>query len=279
MKELLVSDLDHTFLNSSQQVSDFSRTIWNKVSQKSLITTATARSFKKVTDFLQGMELQTPLILLNGAMIVSKDKKLIDLKTMDKELVNSIIEVGHRFDIEPFIIALKDFSTIEESFHIPTQQNHFQAQLISKYYATDPRIQKEAKMRAKEDTLEMVYIGEERVMIDLYEAIKEKFEGLVEIKLAPDGYLGCWFLNILHHKADKAHALASLSEVLGISLSKTTVFGDNLNDMGMFKIAATSVAVANALEVLKAQATLVLPHTNDEDGVARYLQERYELRG
>jgi len=62
---------------------------------------------------------------------------------------------------------------------------------------------------------------------------------------------------------------------VGISLEKTTVFGDNMNDMGMFKVAKNSIAVANALDVLKDRASLVLPHSNDEDGVARYLEERY----
>lgn len=275
MKELLVTDLDHTFLNSSQKVSDFSRTIWNQVSTQHLITTATARSFKKVSEFLHGMELNTPLILLNGAMIVSSEKKIMDLKRLDKELVNDIIEEGRRFDIEPFVIALKDYNTIAESFYVPMKQNMHQTHLLTKYYANDPRRIELFKMEAQKDTLELVYLGDENHMRELYTLIKEKFDEVVEIKLAPDAYLGCWFLNVLHYKADKGTALEILSQEVGISLEKTTVFGDNMNDMGMFKVAKNSIAVSNALDVLKDRASLVLPHSNDEDGVARYLEERY----
>ena len=45
-----------------------------------------------------------------------------------------------------------------------------------------------------------------------------------------------------------------------------------MNDLGMFKLAGTSVAVSNALEEVKAVADLVLPHSNDEDAVAKYLK-------
>jgi hydroxymethylpyrimidine pyrophosphatase-like HAD family hydrolase len=40
----------------------------------------------------------------------------------------------------------------------------------------------------------------------------------------------------------------------------------------MFRLAGTSVAVANALDEVKEVADIVLPHTNDEDAVAKYLK-------
>ncbi len=39
----------------------------------------------------------------------------------------------------------------------------------------------------------------------------------------------------------------------------------------MFKLSGNSVAVSNALDEVKAVADVVLPHSNDEDGVAKYL--------
>ncbi len=40
----------------------------------------------------------------------------------------------------------------------------------------------------------------------------------------------------------------------------------------MFRVSGTSVAVKNALEEVKREATIVLDYSNDEDGVARYLE-------
>ena len=57
----------------------------------------------------------------------------------------------------------------------------------------------------------------------------------------------------------------------GISNAET-IFGDNFNDVGMFELAGTSVAMANAQDGVKELADIVLKHTNDEDGVAHYLK-------
>jgi hydroxymethylpyrimidine pyrophosphatase-like HAD family hydrolase len=84
----------------------------------------------------------------------------------------------------------------------------------------------------------------------------------------------CYFLTILHPLSDKAHALESVHEYLKVEASNTTVFGDGLNDIGMFKLAGTSVAVNNALEAVKKEATIVLDESNDEDAVAKYLQQK-----
>jgi hypothetical protein len=63
-----------------------------------------------------------------------------------------------------------------------------------------------------------------------------------------------------------------VSEAAGFDLEKLTVFGDNYNDIGMFALANKAVAVANAQEGVKEKADIVLPHTNDEDAVAHYLE-------
>ncbi len=85
--------------------------------------------------------------------------------------------------------------------------------------------------------------------------------------------MGCYFLTLLHKDADKSHGIQSVSEAVGFDLKKLTVFGDNFNDIGMFRLANTSIAVANAQKEVKECADIVLKHTNDEDGVAKYLQE------
>ena len=48
--------------------------------------------------------------------------------------------------------------------------------------------------------------------------------------------------------------------------------GDNYNDLGMLRLAGTSVAMGNAPEDIKAVASYVT-RTNNEDGVAYALEE------
>jgi len=277
MQKLYITDLDHTFLHSSQTVSDFSKKIWNEKVDHALLSVATARSFSKTHEFLKGLPLKVPLILLDGAMVATTEKKLIDIQTLSKELSSAIIQESHSFDIQPFVISLNDHQSLDETFAIPPLLNEFQSFLIGKNYATDTRLSFKDKIEGAEETLKIVYMGEENILRPLSEHLHRVFGTNIEIKLAPENYMGCYFLTILHPKSDKAHALNILLEYLDYSAEETTVFGDSLNDIGMFKLAGTAVAVGNALDEVKEVANIVLEENNDENAVANYLSKAIQV--
>ena len=116
-------------------------------------------------------------------------------------------------------------------------------------------------------------MGEESQLRPLAIHLTKIFGKSIEVKLAPENYMQCYFLTVLHPLSDKAHALKSVHDYLEVDAKETTVFGDGLNDIGMFKLAGTAVAVKNALDAVKAEATIVLDETNDEDAVAKYLEK------
>jgi hydroxymethylpyrimidine pyrophosphatase-like HAD family hydrolase len=72
--------------------------------------------------------------------------------------------------------------------------------------------------------------------------------------------------------ANKGNSLRRLAEKLGSSLEECISFGDGLNDLSMIKAARYSVAMANAVDEVKAAAKFVTA-TNDEDGVALAIEK------
>lgn len=270
--KIYITDLDHTFLRTDQSISDFSAEIWNELSKESILSVATARSFQKSRDFLRKLHLHAPMILLDGTMVVTPEKKLIDLKLINKALGDAVIKEGAKFDIYPFIIALKDME-LNESFNVPTTLNLYQKGVLNNY-AGDPRLKVHKDIRAEEMNLKIVYFGQLDILKPLTDHLQKTFGKEMEYKLSPEKYSDGWFLTILHPEGDKAHALTKVAEYLGRDTEDMTVFGDSINDIGMFKLAGTSVAVSNALDEVKAVADIILPHSNDEDAVAKYLSER-----
>jgi len=273
LKKLFITDLDHTFLHSNQTISHFSKEIWNEKSKHALLSVATARSFSKTEEFLKDLTLNLPLILLDGAMVVTPEKKLISLNTLSKELSDAVIEESSTFGIYPYVIALKNKESLDESFDIPPILNHYQKFLIDEHYTSDKRILHKKRIEGSDDTLKLVYMGEESLLRPLAEHLQKVFGKQIEIKLSPENYMKCYFLTILHPLSDKAHALLKVHEYLNRDIDETTVFGDSINDIGMFKLAGKAIAVANALEEVKKEANLILKETNDEDAVARHLQQ------
>ena len=270
-RPIYITDLDHTFLRTDQSVSDFSTQVWNAKSKDAILSVATARSFQKTHDFLDKLHLDAPMILLDGTMIVSPDKKLIDLKTINKALGDAVVEIGLEFDIDPFIIGLKDMQ-LNETFLYPRKLNEHQ-KFVLKGYKNDPRMQFNPQNKTMDMNLKIVYFGDKETLEPLTLQLQKTFKDALEFKLSPEKYSDGYFLTILHPEGDKAHALKKVMDYLERDHADVTVFGDSINDIGMFKLAGTSVAVSNALDEVKAVADVILPHSNDEDGVAKYLSK------
>jgi len=219
---------------------------------------------------MQGVAINAPMILLDGALIATKGKKIIDTKFLTKEAGDTIIELGAKLEIFPFILSLAD-QNLSEAFFYSHTLNNYQSEIL-KRYANDAHTQGFRELRAPEDIFKIVYMADEVILEELKGKIEAVFGNSLKYILAPEAYMGCHFLTILHKDADKAHGIQSVSKAAGIDLQKLTVFGDNLNDLGMFALAGRSIAVANAHKAVKKAADIVLDHSNDEDGVARYLE-------
>ena len=270
MSNIYITDLDHTFLRNDLSISSFTKDTWNDMSKNSRAGIATARTYKKTMQFLGGVEVNTPMILLDGALIATIDKKIIDTKFINKEVADAIIDEGVKFGIYPFILALAD-KNLNEAFLYSEILNDIQKKVLLNY-STDDHLKSCKNLRAMDENFKIVYMGEEKLLRELSLHVESIFGNDFKYILAPEAYTSSYFLTILHKDADKSHGIKAVSEYADFDLNKLTVFGDNFNDIGMFELANTSVAVANAQKAVKEKADIILPHTNDEDGVANYLQ-------
>jgi Cof subfamily protein (haloacid dehalogenase superfamily) len=273
MTNLYISDLDKTLLRTDLSISEFTVKTWNSLAAKGIhLTIATARSAPKSFKLLKELKLTLPLIVMDGAMIVSPSGEILEAYTLDASMGDEIIRLGQEQGVEPFVIGL-DEKKNEKFCYAKT--NHLQKTLLKEYH-DDKRLRKLTKIKALKQNIKIVYIGEKAPLEELKKRLHETMGEEIEIKFAKDPYLDGYFLTILHPRGDKQHALKTLLQ-MGYDHLKTTVFGDSHNDIGMFGMADQKIAVANAVAPLKAIATDILPHTNDEDGVARYLVQKYNL--
>lgn len=101
----------------------------------------------------------------------------------------------------------------------------------------------------------------------------KEFSNQVEVHLAENQYSPGWYWLTVHdYKASKDQAIKTLIHEYGYDQNQLTVFGDNVNDIKMFKSASEAVAVKNATDELKKYATKVIG-SNQEDSVVKYIKE------
>jgi len=270
MSKLFLTDLDHTFLRDDLSISNYSKTIWNSMAKNHIMGIATARTYKKSEQFLRGLHINTPMILLDGSLIITPEKKIVDMKVLSKKVADEIIHCGSKLGIYPFVLALKD-RDLNEAFLYPTKTNPHQSELLLRYKGDD-NLQECSDIKGMQDNFKLVYFGEKNQLEELQNNLQSIFKDEIKYLLAPEAYLGCYFLTLLHKSADKAHGLKKVREITQIDYKDFTVFGDNLNDLGMFKLSQISVAVANAQEEVKKIATVISDYNNNEDAVAKYLE-------
>ena len=82
------------------------------------------------------------------------------------------------------------------------------------------------------------------------------------------------WMDIHHRAASKGGAVKQLKQQLGAT--NIICFGDGDNDLSMFELADESYAPDNAKQAIKQAASEVIGHHN-EDGIARFLRQRFSL--
>ncbi|MDR1362551.1 MAG: Cof-type HAD-IIB family hydrolase [Spirochaetaceae bacterium] len=87
-----------------------------------------------------------------------------------------------------------------------------------------------------------------------------------------------YYLEILPPATDKGTALAKVAARLGIDREAVMAVGDSMNDEAMIRWAGLGIAMCNGDERIKKAARLVTEMSNDEDGLARVI-EQYVLQG
>mgnify|MGYP005802047141 FL=1 len=119
MKKILISDYDWTFYQNDidikkniDKVNEF-RTLDN------LFVLATGRSYVDLKQKIDKYEIPYDYLILNhGALLLSKDLEIIKVFTLDKELVDSILEYANNKDIYDVILISAFDKNVTDTLNI-----------------------------------------------------------------------------------------------------------------------------------------------------------------
>lgn len=111
-----------------------------------------------------------------------------------------------------------------------------------------------------------IFVGETDELNRIEPAVVKEFGQQHYIVRAADN-----FLEVMNAAASKGAALEILAAELGIDAEEVIVFGDEQNDIPMFKFAGHAIAMGNGSELAKNYATFVTD-TNDNAGIAKALE-------
>jgi hypothetical protein len=81
-----------------------------------------------------------------------------------------------------------------------------------------------------------------------------------------------YYLDVTHPQANKGTVVVTLSKLLNVLPEQIATMGDMPNDVPMFRKSGFSIAMGNASDEVKAQASAVTD-SNEDEGFAKAVQK------
>jgi len=273
--ELIVFDLDGTLLNKRGALSEYTQRTLADLSRVGVAyTVATGRTLHAARHLLDGHGFTLPHIYKNGVMIWNPGSgEYTHQNYLGLHEVRHVIQATLDQQVTPFIFTLEPGGR-HAIYHTPPQ-NETEARLAAEFARREGvEVLPASRLPAHAEITNVSALG--RVdAINRIEAMIGSDPYLVAYSgMAWEGEDWRW-IDIHHCDASKGGAVDLLRQWLDVS--RVVCFGDSANDLSMFQRADESYAPANAIETVRRAATAVIGD-HDEDGIARFLRQRFGLQ-
>jgi hypothetical protein len=270
--ELIVFDLDGTLLDCRGEISPYTRDTLAALSRRGVAyTVATGRTLHASRDLLRGHGFSLPQVYKNGVMIWNPSNDVYSHQNyLRQDEVRHVLDAMLAQELTPFIFTLEHGR--RHGIYHPPLQNDMERALAQAFMDRDGvRVLPAAQLPADAEITNISAIGIPASVAAIQAMIGGEAHLVAYVGTSWEDEGWRW-IDIHHVEASKGGAIDILREQLG--LSRVVCFGDSENDLSMFARADEAYAPANAMPEVKAAATEVIGH-HDEDGIARFLRKRF----
>ena len=272
--ELVVFDLDGTLLNRESVISEYTSETLKLLTERDIAyTVATGRTLHGARAVLDGHRFELPQVYKNGVMIWHPEtERLTSSNTLTRDELENVVRACLGHGVTPFVFTLEN-DEVSTVYH-PPLLNDIERRLIRSIGIETPvRVRGLDDLAAKATITHVNAIGDGEAIQSVLEGVHDEPHLVAYSGVALEGEQWRW-LDVHHSDASKGGAIEGMKRLLG--LERVICFGDSDNDLSMFAAADESYAPANANDRIKSAATAVIGH-HDDEGIARFLRERFEL--
>ncbi len=243
-------------------------------------TVATARTIASVHKIIEDININAPVILMNGTAVFDLEKNsYVNVEYINKAEKEHLFSALKKYGISGFLYCIDNgnLSTYYEDAISPVAQK-FIKERVKRYNKTFQKITHFSDCSSRNIVYFSVSDKSEKLR-PAYDELRQ-CEGL-HVEFYTDTYNeGYTYMEVCSSNASKYNAVRMLKETCGFD--KIIGFGDNMNDLPLFEACDECYAVSSASDTVKSRATGVIGSNND-DGVAKfieaYLEKTENLKG
>ncbi|MEQ6354254.1 Cof-type HAD-IIB family hydrolase [Lysinibacillus sp. M3] len=252
MKKILFFDVDGTLYNSEKILPASAKEALFEARRNGYeLAIATGRAPFMIQTLLEELDINT-YVTFNGQYVVYRGE-VVYTNGVEKDELAKIIAFGEERN-EP-VVFLDDkqmIASVENNDMVAESLNTLKYQypnLDSTYYMQNDVYQTLIFMEEKDEHL-----------------YREAFPNVQFIRWHR------YSCDILPKGGSKATGIEKVLEKMGLTLNDAIAFGDGMNDIEMLQAVGTGVAMGNGHERVKAVATHIAEHV-DEDGLAKMMRQ------
>ncbi|GBG96337.1 Cof-type HAD-IIB family hydrolase [Lactococcus termiticola] len=260
---LLALDLDGTLLNNKKEISELNRQAIQSARKNGVhVVLTTGRPLLGIQPYLDVLKTRSAdefSITYNGGLIQRNDGSILSKKTLNLTEALDIKALTDELGIPCDILSEEEVFETDSPrpslYHTINTYMHFQKRNLDEM--------------TEETVINKIVASTDQEVLDekipeipaIYKEKLEIFKTQAKI------------LEFMPQGVNKAYGLAELCKTLGLTAEQVAACGDEENDLSMIGWAGTGVAMKNASDEVKASADVILDKTNDEDGIAQFIED------
>ncbi|HDC4302215.1 pyridoxal phosphatase [Enterobacter kobei] len=269
--QVIALDLDGTLLTPQKTILPDSLLALRRARESGAkVVIVTGRHHCAIHPFYQALELETPAICCNGALLYDyHEQRVITSDPLHPDQATQLIDLFDSYNVHSLMYADDAMFYTEPTGHIIRTEKWSQSLPESQR----PVFKQVTSLREAAHAVSGIW---KFALTDTDTVKLQKFGQIVERELG----LACewsWHdqVDIAQVGNSKGKRLAQWVESQGLSMNQVIAFGDNFNDLSMLKSAALGVAMGNAADEIKANADLVIGD-NTETGIAEIVNKYFK---
>ncbi len=254
---LLLTDVDGTLVDHDKRLTDAALAATRDLRAAGIgLAVTSARPPRGLAMLVQPLGLTLPVAGFNGGVIAHPDLSVIESHPIDPEAARDAVALLTDQGLDVWVYTETDWFV-----HDPNGPHVAREAWILKF---DPRVVADFDDGQVSRAFKIAGVSDDHARVAAAEAVAQQRLGPIVSATRSEPH----FLDITHPQATKGFVVTALARQLGLSPSQIATIGDMPNDVLMFRQSGFSIAMGNASDAVKAQATAVTD-SNHDDGFAK----------
>jgi Cof subfamily protein (haloacid dehalogenase superfamily) len=207
---------------------------------------------------IEPLALDTPIAGFNGGQFVRPDLTIIEERQLPPAIAKTAIDLIVEHDLDVWVYSGNDWLVRDpKAPHVDREAwtVKFAPRVVSDFAGLLDKVVK------------IVGVSDDHALVTRCETDAKSKLGRHATAARSQPY----YLDVTHHDANKGFVTEYLATSLGIPMGEIATIGDQPNDVTMFKRSGFSIAMGNAEDDVKRQASAVTDSC-DEDGFAKAVE-------